>query len=49
MYWSQLLLNLAEGRPEGVAVLERMPSVEFYYLYKAAKLRNQEIADSYKH
>jgi len=48
LYWAQLLLGLAEGRPEGVADLQRMTTVEFYYFYKAAKLRNEAIAASYK-
>lgn len=41
-------MTIAEGRPEGVATLEAMPTVEFYYLLSAWQQRQAEIAKAYE-
>jgi len=42
-YWSDLMLNMVEGRIADVAALQRLSMFEFYNLYQAWVKRNEAI------
>ncbi|MGF7219039.1 hypothetical protein GGR92_005219 [Spirosoma lacussanchae] len=47
-YWNSLLLNLSEGRPEGITALRQMDTIDFWHYYAAWCERQSAIENAYK-